>query len=145
MAFLHTQSCECLKSELLLFDIPPTLTAIESSKYVQYKPISSLTDESPIEFTITGTGDEYIDLAHTMLSLKVSLKGEIPKDIKEEAVQQIGPVNNFMHSLFNQVDVFFNQKAVSPPNHAYAYRAYIETLLNYGPAAKKSHLTSVLW
>lgn len=144
MAFLHTQSCECLKSELLLFDIPPTLTAIEGSKYVQYKPISSLTDDSPIEFVIPGNGDEYMDLAHTMLSMKVSLRGEYTKENKDVA-EKAGPVNNFMHTMFNQVDVFFNQKAVSPPNNAYAYRAYIETLLNYGPAAKKSHLTSVLW
>ena len=50
-----------------------------------------------------------------------------------------------MHSLFNQVDVFFNQKPISPPTNAYAYRAYLETLLNYGPAAKNSHLKSVLW
>ena len=50
-----------------------------------------------------------------------------------------------MNSLFNQVDVFFNQKPVSPPTNVYAYRAYIETLLNYGPSAKTSHLTSVLW
>ena len=50
-----------------------------------------------------------------------------------------------MHSIFNQVDVFFNQKTVSPPNNAYAYRSYIGTLLNYGSAAKKCHLTSALW
>ena len=50
-----------------------------------------------------------------------------------------------MHFLFNQVDVFFNQKPVSLPTNAYAYRVYIETLLNYGPSAKNSHLTSVLW
>ena len=31
---------------------------------------------------------------------------------------------------------------MSPPNNAYPYRAYIETLLNYGPAAKASHLTT---
>ena len=37
-----------------------------------------------------------------------------------------------------------NQKPVSPPNNAYAYRLYIETLLNYGPTAKKSHLISAL-
>ena len=49
-----------------------------------------------------------------------------------------------MHSLFNQVDVFFNQKPISPSS-AYAYRAYIGTLLNYGPSAKTSHFTSVLW
>jgi len=32
-----------------------------------------------------------------------------------------------------------------PPNNAYAYRAYIETLLNYDLAAKNSYLISVLW
>ena len=67
------------------------------------------------------------------------------KDVKARTVPSIGPVNNLLHSLFSQVDVYLNQKLVSPPNNAYAYRAYIETLLNYGPAAKKSHLTSVLW
>ena len=36
------------------------------------------------------------------------------------------------------MDVFFNQKPVSPPTNAYAYRGYIETLLNYGPSAKKA-------
>ena len=41
-----------------------------------------------------------------------------------------------MYWICNQVDVFFNQKPVSPPNNAYAYRSYIETLLNYGSAAK---------
>ena len=146
MAFLHTHSCECLKSELFLFEIPPTQTTIESSHCVQYKPISSLTDDSPIEFVLPGNGEEYIDLAHTMLSLRVSLKAtsEIP-DTATAQKKYVGPVNNFMHSLFNQVDVFFNQKPVSPPTNAYAYRAYIETLLNYGPSAKNSHLTSVLW
>ena len=74
MAFLHTHSCECLKSELFLFEIPPTQTTIESSHCVQKKPISSLTDDSPIEFILTGNGEEYIDLAHTMLSLSVSVK-----------------------------------------------------------------------
>ena len=50
MAFLHTHSCECLKSELFLFEISPTQTTIENSHCVQYKPISSLTDDSLIEF-----------------------------------------------------------------------------------------------
>lgn len=149
MAFLHAQSCECLKSELLLFDTPPTQTTIESSHMIQYKPISSLTDDSPIEFVIAGNGEEYLDLAHTMLNLQVSIKTNLPEadieDDKRALFPNLGPVNNFMHSLFSQVDVFFNQKPVSPPNNAYAYRSYIETLLNYGPAAKQSHLTSVLW
>lgn len=148
MAFLHTHSCECLKSELLLFEIPPTQTTIEGSHWLQYKPISSLSNDSPIEFVIPGNGEEYLDLAHTMLNLRVSLEFEgNPADLPSGSpdINTIGPVNNFMHSLFNQVDVSFNQKPVSPPTNAYSYRAYIETLLNYGPAAKASHLTSVIW
>ena len=47
--------------------------------------------------------------------------------------------------MFNQIDVFLNQKLVSPPNNAYSYRAYIESLLNYSPIAKESHLTAGLW
>ncbi|XP_063981492.1 uncharacterized protein F54H12.2-like [Diachasmimorpha longicaudata] len=57
----------------------------------------------------------------------------------------VGPVNNFLHSMFNQVDVYFNQKVVTPPNNLYAYRAYIEILLNYGTDAKSSHLGMSLW
>ena len=50
-----------------------------------------------------------------------------------------------LHSIFNQIDVFLNQKLVSPPNNAYPYRAYIESLLNYSPIEKESHLTAGLW
>lgn len=145
MAFLHAHSCECLKSELELFSLPPTQTTIEGSNWVYYKPISSLTDDSPIEFVIPGQGDEYIDLAHTMLSLRVKITTSSESSTGTLPKISVGPVNNLLHSMFNQVDVYLNQKLVSPPNNAYAYRAYIETLLNYGPSAKNSHLTSVLW
>lgn len=151
MAYLHTHSCECLKSELDLFSLPPTQTTIESGQWVHYKPVSSLTDDSPIEFMVPGLSDEYLDLSHTMLSLRVSLQplgrdpaviGAVPKGTPKAVV---APVNNLLHSLFSQADVFFNQKLVSPANNAYAYRAYIESLLNYNSAAKKSHLTTTLW
>ena len=146
MAFLHAHSCECVKSELDLFTLPPTQTTIENSQWIQYKPLSSLSTESPIEFTVPGTSEDYLDLAHTMLKLQVSLynSAEITEANKEK-VASIGPVNNFLHSLFSQVDVYLNQTLVSPPNNNYAYRAYIETLLNYDQTAKDSHLGSVLW
>lgn len=142
MAFLHPHSCECLKSELDLFTLPPTQTSIEASKGVHYKPISSITDAAPIEFVVPGHGDEYIDLAHTMLSLRVQLK---PLTGTAVATDKVGPVNNLLHSLFNQLDVSFNQKLVSPSNNAYAYRAYIETLLTYKASTKDSHLAASMW
>ena len=105
MAFLHAQSCECLKSELLLFEIPPTQTTIESSHLVQYDSIPSLTDDAPIEFVIPGNPDEYLDLAYSMLGLRVSIKQYMSdKDLGEDRTTlkpNMGHVNNSMHSLFS--------------------------------------------
>ena len=50
-----------------------------------------------------------------------------------------------MHSLFSDVSVNLNGKLISPPISLYPYRAYIKILLSYGPAAKESQLTGVMW
>ncbi|KAG8237554.1 hypothetical protein J437_LFUL017179 [Ladona fulva] len=124
-----------------LFSLPPTQTSIEGGQWVHYKPVSSLSDDAPLEFVVPGHGDEYVDLSHTLINITACITG-----IKEaESAILYGPVNLWLHSLFSQIDVFLNQKLVTPPSHAYPYRAYIKTLLNYGPAAKTSHLTSALW
>lgn len=143
MSFLHNHSCECIKSELDLFALPSTQTSIESGTWVHYKPISSLADDGPIEFQVPGTGDDYIDLSHTLIHVKAKILNQDSKKLEATAV--VAPINNWLHSLFNQLDVYLNQKLISPPNNTYPYRAYIETLLNYAPAAKESHLTCSLW
>ncbi|XP_044578865.1 uncharacterized protein F54H12.2-like [Cotesia glomerata] len=133
---------ECAKSELDLFTLPPTQTSIEQSQWTYYNPMASLSDDAPIEFVVPEHSEEYIDLSHTMIKIKAKIvKPEGSVDEKDF----VGPVNNFLHSMFNQVDVFFNQKTVSPPNNAYAYRAYLETILNYGVDAKSTHLKMGLW
>lgn len=143
MAFLHSNSCECVKSELDLFSLPPTQTSIEFGEVVQYKPLASLTDDAPIEFVVPGGNDDYIDLSHTMINIQAKILKADGTDIADGT--KVGPVNNWLHSLFSQVDVYLNQRLVSSPGNTYAYRSYIESLLNYGPAAKGSHLSSALW
>ncbi|XP_011312331.1 uncharacterized protein F54H12.2-like [Fopius arisanus] len=142
MSFLHSHSSECVKSELDLFTIPPTPTSIENSQFLYYNPVSTLSDDTPIEVIVPGHGEEYIDLAHTMIKIRAKI---LRPDGTAASADSVGPVNNFLHSMFNQVDVYFNQKVVTPPNNLYAYRAYIETLLNYGQDAKASHLGMALW
>jgi hypothetical protein len=63
MAFIHESSCECTKSELDLFSIPPTQTSIESGSLVEYHPISTIADGAPIELDEASSGDDYIDFA----------------------------------------------------------------------------------
>ncbi|XP_028405739.1 uncharacterized protein F54H12.2-like [Dendronephthya gigantea] len=87
--------------------------------------------------------EDYIDLARTMPVVRAKVTTADGGNLGNDA--QVGVVNNLLHSLFKQVDVFLKEKQVTQAAGMYAYRAYIETLLNYGPAAKNSQLTSALF
>lgn len=143
MAFIHEGSCECAKSELDLFAVPPTQTSIENATFVEYRPIASLTDGAPIEFEVASSGDDYLDFANSFLQVKVKIVRANGDDLV--AADTVGPVNNFLHSLFSQVDVSLNDVLVTNSSNTYAYRAYIENLLTYGPSAKESQLTACLF
>ena len=72
------------------------------------------------------------------------VKVQILPNAKEAEYATVAPINNFVHSLFIQMDIFFNETLVSSPKNTYQYRAYIETLLNYSQPALILHLTSGL-
>lgn len=143
MAFIHEGSCECAKSELDLFSVPATQTSIESGIYVEYHPISSITGAAPIEFDVTASGDDYLDLANSFLCVRAKITRANGDNL--DAADTVGPVNNFLHSLFSQVDVSLNGTLITSSTNTYAYRSYIETLLSYGADAKSSQLTSALF
>ena len=143
MAFIINQSCECLKSELDLFSVPPTQTSIENGNWIEYHPLTAVGDDSPIEFDINGTGEDYIDLANTMLLVRakiINMDGTNTAD-----ADPVGPTNLWLHSLFSQVDISLNGTQVTTSTNTYPYRAMIETLLSYGNDAKESQLTSSLY
>ena len=143
MAFIHEGSCVCAKSKLDLFSVPATQTSIDSGTYVEYRPISSITGTAPIEFDVTASGDDYLDLANSFLCVQAKIMRANIDDLN--ANDTVGPINNFLHSLFSQVDVSLNGTLITSSTNTYAYRAYIETLLSYGADAKSSQLTSALF
>ena len=143
MAFIHEQSCECTKSELDLFSIPPTQTSMEQGSWVEYHPLTTVTDGSPIEFDISGTGEDYIDFSNTMLYVRAKVTQNNGDDLADDAA--VGPVNLFLHSLFSQVDISLNGTLITASTNTYPYRALLETLLSYGEDAKKTQLTSALF
>ena len=143
MAFAHDQSSECAKSELDAFSVPSTQTDIEYGNYVEYHPLSSITDSGPIEFDVSSSGQYYLDFSNTQLLVKVKLTRGNGVDITD--ADHVGEVNLFLHSLFQQVDVSLNDVQVSQLSGMYAYRAYIESLLSYGPQAKNYLLTAALF
>ena len=143
MAFVHESSCECMKSELDLFSVPPTQTSIENGTWVEYHPISTITNGAPIEFDVSSSGEDYMDFANSYLYVRAKLQRDNGDDMEND--DQVGPVNNFLHSLFSQIDVSLNGTLITSSTNTYPYRAYIENLLSYGPDAKESQLTASLF
>ena len=143
MAFVHDLSCECTKSELDLFSVPPTQTSMESGNWIEYHPLTSVTDRSPTEFEIGGTGEDYIDFGNSMLYVQAKITKTDSTNLDIGA--NTGPVNMFLHSLFSQVDIQLNGTLITSSTNTYPYRAILETLLSYGEDAKKTQLTSALY
>ncbi|XP_041478872.1 uncharacterized protein F54H12.2-like [Lytechinus variegatus] len=143
MAFVHNDSCECVKSELDLFTVPPTQTSIEHGQWVEYHPLAQFSDGGPIEFHISGSGTEYLDLSQTQIYVKAKVVHHDGTNLVAD--DQVAPVNLFLHSLFSQVDVSLNDRVITPSTPTYPYRAMIESLLQYGSEAKESQLTSALF
>ena len=146
MSYVHPFSKRCDKSEVDLFRVPPTQQSLERGRWIDYAPLSSMENpNSAITFLIAGT-DEYIDLSKTILTVtgKITKKDGTSK-LDGNDQSNVAPVNNFLHSLFRQVDVYLNGKQVTPAMGTYAYRSYIETLLNYDVSAKQSQFSSALY
>ena len=143
MAFIHDDSCECVTNNLDLFTVPPTQKSMENGKYVDYHPITTIGDGSAIEFEISASGDEYLDIQNSMLYIKAKVTQQNGHNLAADA--QVAPVNLFMQSLFSQVDISLNGTLVTTASDTYGYRCYIETLLSYGEDAKTSQLSSSLF
>lgn len=145
MAFINQAHEMNVKSELDLFSTLPVQTAIESGTVQSYRAVTSISNNGPIEFVVSGSSnDEYLDLGRVFIHVQVKLTVPRPPAINAQVqpVPVIGPTNNWLHSMFSQVDVFLNQKCITPPNSCYNYRAYFENLLNYSAESKRSHLTT---
>ena len=123
MAFVHRQSCEGVKSELDIFSVPPTVTSIETGQWVEHQPMASFDSGGPIEFLLPGSGDAYLDLASTYLFVRAKVTKGDGSNLDTD--DPVGPVNNWLHSLFSQVDVYLNDILVTPSTNTYPFRAYI--------------------
>lgn len=158
MALLDQFSCECLKSELDLFSVPPTQTSIEQTTYKSFFPINAVTGNGPLEFHFTSSDEEYLDLQQSFLSLRCSIRsatgtplpppgpaddqGDVPAPADETYVY---PINYFISTQFKSVDVFLSGTQVSANDNLYSYRSFIETFLTFSDDVKNGPLQTSLY
>ena len=110
MNFVHSKSQECTKNELDLFSVPNSLVLEEKGHWIDHQPVSSVSDGGPMTFLSPGTED-YIDLSKTILVVRAKVTKADGANL--DADEKVGVVNNFLHSLFKQVDVFLKGKQVT--------------------------------
>lgn len=134
----------CLKPELDLFERRPIQAGILRSEEVALKPLSALNSSTQIEFLSLGRTDCYRDLSAIYLRLRIKLMKDAILNTPH-ADGTTGIVNLILHSMFKTVSVSLNNKPVASVDSNYPYRAYIESLLNFGNETASVHLEPAGW
>ena len=124
----------------------PVVDDVLSSHEQEIYPTTSL-DENSIEFEFETDRNCYVDLRQTYLALKLKLvrgrsyetynNKEVQKEHKKEATAEeketteeeapvplITHVNNILHSIFTNVEVYINNRQIYSSNGLYAHKPY---------------------
>jgi len=143
---LDENSAPCTKSELDLFTVPSTQVAIRRSFWSEIQLQNPCTNEGPYEFKISP--DMFMfDLSKNFIYFMIRI---IKSDGSTCAITQganaalqgdlVLPINLIGKPFFRQIKVYLNGKLISDSGDRYAYRSFLETELNFGSEAKKTHL-----
>ena len=128
--------------ELDFYTVAPVQTSIEKTFTEEIRPIAQLNTGGHIEFLINNGYNEYIRLKETSLYVKFRVKlfrsdnnAIVPSDWSKVSL-----VNNFLHSLWSQIDLSIGDSQTTSSLQTYPYRAYFETLLGSTEQGRKTYL-----
>ena len=130
------------KSELDLFSVPPTQVAIEKGSWYECYPKNTVTREGPYEFEIT-PDPLYLDLNRNYLHMVLSITKRDGSALAQAT--DIGFINLIGKTFFQRCKIWLNSTLAFDSSDTYAYRAYLETVLNYGSDAKETHLQAGMY
>jgi hypothetical protein len=123
-------------SETDVFAPATRVVSTQSSTFYEYHPLSAPSSSGPITFNIPGNDVHYIDPSSLQLHVRVKIQSG-GKDITTDD-PEVEPVNNFIHSMFEQVTVHMNENQITPTSNHYPYRAKIESKLGLNGEFQKT-------
>lgn len=135
---------EVKNSSLCIFDRPAVQTDFISNTTADYYPMTNVTRGGPFEFIIPGSNDEYIDVNDIQLYVLAKVTKADGKDIK--SVDDKVALNNLpISTLFQDAYLSIEDKQIEGGQMCYPYLGYFNTVMQYTPAAQKSHMRSQGW
>lgn len=135
---------EATHSSLDLFEKPSMLVTFDNAFEQRIGPVYS-SDGPTLEFKLVGDRNNFIDLQKIYLELNCTIRqadGSALRAHVTDNAQRDTPnfVNNILHSLFSECDIFANGIKVSSANGLYAHKSFIETEMSFGKEAKDTWL-----
>ena len=124
-------SHEIMLSEMDLFKKIQFQGSIESSQIVQFRPISTITDASTIEFDIPIASDEYLDLQNIFICIKGRIVKQDNTNYFAIDDNRYSLINYAVNSIFDQLAIYLNGTLVSQSSKTHHYMAIIQALLEY--------------
>ena len=123
-------------SSLDIFSVPSTDYNLQGYRMVPYHKLSS--SITPMKFSVQAL-DDYVDLNRSYLVIDLRLYSSATNGIVADAnsasdgdnTKFVYAVNNLAHTIFKQINLWFNGTLMTEQTDTYAYSAFFQTLLNY--------------
>ena len=138
-------SSQCGKEEFQIFELPPTQVEVLESTYQEIRPLTNPTGSQVIDFSVKSQGELYTSLSDIKLCITARICKADGAVYTAEQSAEYAPCNFFLGALISKIDVYFSGRLASGASDLAGYNAYLQTLLSYGKATKKSQLGTSLW
>ena len=135
---------EATHSTLDIFEKPSLLIAFENGFEQRVGP--AYTANGPtLEFKVIGDRHNFINMQQIFLELSCCIKKADGTNMTwhaTEAPRKDAPVfvNNVLHSLFSDCDIYANGVKISSANGVYGHKSFLETELSHTRSAKNTWL-----
>ena len=126
MAYKFENSLEGYQSNLALFHPSPVDVGVEQIQWIEYRPVSQLSSGSFIEFNVSPTSLEYIDLKRTRLHIKARILKTDGSLVTPD--DKVAFINQHLSSLFKQCDVSLQNINISPTISTFYAQKAISTI-----------------
>lgn len=134
---------EVKNSALCIFDKPAVQTDIVKNLTCDYYPLTSVSSNGPIEFQIPGSSEEYIDVND--INIYILAKVTKADNSNIDAAEKVGLNNLPIATLFQDVSLTLGETQIEGGQMCYPYLGYFNTVMQFTPAAQKSHMQSQGW
>ena len=141
---MDRDECDCTVNETELFDPVNKQIVLDKAQWVDVHPLNNVSSDGPIEFTINGSSDEFLDLNNTMLHVRAKIVNAAGGANLVDS-DKVAPVNNWLHSMFSDVILTISGQQVEGGSHQYPYKAYLSNLLLHSKGAKGTQLQCSGW